>query len=126
MKYPPGSKVTGKITNVTDFGVFVEIEDGVEGLVHVSEISNERIKTPVGQFEVGATVESIIVSINKEEHKVSLSIKRLEEDADKALMREYMGGQTPFSSLGDLLKENLENKAQEMEQSATDKDSEDE
>jgi len=118
MKYPAGSKVSGKITNVTDFGVFVEIEDGVEGLVHVSEISNERIKTPVGQFETGATIDAIIVSINKEEHKVSLSIKRLEEDADKALMREYMGGQTPFSSLGELLKENLENKAQEMESAA--------
>jgi small subunit ribosomal protein S1 len=52
-RYEVGKEITGTVTNVTDFGVFVELEEGIEGLVHVSEISKEKIKTPVGQFEVG-------------------------------------------------------------------------
>jgi small subunit ribosomal protein S1 len=115
-KYPINSRVTGTITNVTDFGVFVELEDGIEGLVHVSEISEEKIKTPVGMFNVGDTIETKVIDVNRKDHKISLSIKRLDEDADQVLVREYLsGGQTPFSSLGDLLKENLENKQKEEE-----------
>ena len=113
-KYPINSRVSGTITNVTDFGVFVELEDGIEGLVHVSEISEEKIKTPVGMFNNGDTIETKVIDVNKKDHKISLSIKRLDEDADQVLVREYLSsGQTPFSSLGDLLKENLENKQKE-------------
>ena len=119
LKYTVNTKVTGTITNVTDFGVFVELEEGVEGLIHVSEISNEKIKTPVGQFEVNNEIEAIVVNINKKERKIGLSIKRMEEDADNALVREYLGGgQTPFSSLGDIFKENLENSGKEVEQAS--------
>ena len=52
-RFPVGSKVKGPITSVTDFGVFVEIEDGIEGLVHVSQISSERVEKPSQLFQVG-------------------------------------------------------------------------
>ncbi len=51
-RYQVGKEITGTVTNVTDFGVFVELEEGIEGLVHVSEIAKEKLKTPVGQFNV--------------------------------------------------------------------------
>jgi small subunit ribosomal protein S1 len=118
-KYKPKSKVTGTITNVTDFGIFVEIEEGIEGLVHVSEISNEKIKTPVGQFQAGQVIEAQVVNVNKKERKIALSMKRIDEDEDKVLVREYLtGGQSPFSRLGEILKENLENKVREKEEKA--------
>jgi small subunit ribosomal protein S1 len=118
-KYKPKSKVTGTVTNVTDFGIFVEVEEGIEGLVHVSEISNEKIKTPVGQFQVGQVIEAQVVSVNKKERKIALSMKRIDDDEDKVLVREYLsGGQSPFSRLGEILKENLENKAREKEEKA--------
>ena len=53
VRYRAGTEITGTITNVTDFGIFVELEEGIEGLVHVSEISKEKVKTPVGKFNVG-------------------------------------------------------------------------
>lgn len=56
-KYPIGSTVEGAITNVTDFGVFVQLEEGIEGLVHVSEISKEKVKTPVETFKVGENLQ---------------------------------------------------------------------
>jgi small subunit ribosomal protein S1 len=116
-KYKPKSKVTGTITNVTDFGIFVEIEEGIEGLVHVSEISNEKIKTPVGQFQVGQVIEAQVLNVNKKERKIALSMKRIDEDEDKVLVREYLNSsQSPFSRLGEMLKENFENKAQEKQE----------
>jgi small subunit ribosomal protein S1 len=127
-KCPAGSRITGTITNVTDFGVFVEIEDGVEGLVHVSEISHEKIKTPVGLFQQGRVIDAQVVNVNKRDRKIGLSIKRLEEDADKVLVREYLTGgeqKGAFSSLGDIIKENLQNKARAMEESASAADNED-
>jgi small subunit ribosomal protein S1 len=120
-KYKPKSKVTGTITNVTDFGIFVEIEEGIEGLVHVSEISNEKIKTPVGQFQVSQVIEAQVLNVNKKERKIALSMKRIEEDEDKVLVREYLSSsQSPFSRLGEIFKENLENKAQEKQEKSRD------
>ena len=66
-RYPTGTEINGIITNITDFGIFVELEEGIEGLVHVSEISKEKIKTPVGQYEVGDTLSTKVMNINTEE-----------------------------------------------------------
>ncbi len=119
-KYPVGSRIHGTVTNATDFGVFVELEEGVEGLIHISEISNEKIATPIGMFQPGGAVDAQVIAINKKDRKIGLSIKRMEEDADKVLVKEYLhSGQAPFSSLGEILRENLENKAREMEQEAS-------
>jgi len=108
-RYPLGTKISGTVTNVTDFGIFVELEEGIEGLVHVSEVSTERIKTPVGQYEVGDEITARVMNVNVEERKIGLSIKRLETDDDKSLLQDYMDHSKPATSaFGELLRENLQ------------------
>ena len=80
-KYPVGTNVEGKITNVTDFGIFVEVEEGIEGLVHVSEISREKVNTPVGMYNVGDTLETKVISVSAKDRKIGLSIKALTDDS---------------------------------------------
>jgi len=76
-KYPPGTVVKGKITGVTDFGVFVEIEDGIEGLVHISELDYEHIDNPAEKFKKGDELEVVVLNIDATDQRVSLSRKRL-------------------------------------------------
>ncbi|MFO7570949.1 MAG: 30S ribosomal protein S1 [Smithellaceae bacterium] len=78
LKYAPGTVVSGKITNFTDFGIFVEIEEGIEGLVHISEISSKRVKTSGELYNVGDTVSAMVKSIDPKTKKIRLSIKDLE------------------------------------------------
>ncbi len=107
-KYPVGSIVTGKVSNVTDFGVFVELEPGVEGLVHVSEISDKKIKTPVGMFETGQEVKAKVVKMEPEARRLGLSIRKLKEDEEKREYSEFAKEQKGGSiTLGALLKESL-------------------
>ncbi|HPV49362.1 MAG TPA: 30S ribosomal protein S1 [Smithellaceae bacterium] len=77
-KYAPGSVVTGKITNFTDFGIFVEIEEGIEGLVHISEISQKRVKSSQELYNVGDIVSAVVKSIDPRSKKIRLSIKEME------------------------------------------------
>ena len=117
INYPLHSKVSGTITNITDFGVFVELEKGIEGLVHISEISEEKIDTPVGMFQKGDPIESLVINMDEKERKIGLSIKRIRGNADQALVREYLtGGRTAFSSLGDFFKESIQANGKESEQ----------
>ncbi len=114
-RYPVGSSVVGTVTNVTDFGLFVEIEEGIEGLVHVSEISKEKIKTPIGLFQEGQELTAKVVNIGKDERKIGLSIKRLEEQDEKTSYYEYMDSpRAATSNLGQLLKEELEGRADNL------------
>jgi small subunit ribosomal protein S1 len=115
VRYRVGSEITGTITNVTDFGIFVELEEGIEGLVHVSEISKEKIKTPVGKFNVGDPITARVMTINSEERRIGLSIKRLEMDRESNILSEYVSsmGQTPTTTFGELLRENLQEKLKE-------------
>lgn len=111
-KYPTGSFVNGVITNVTDFGIFVEIEEGVEGLVHVSEASKEKIKTPVGLFKIGDMISAKVINVAKKERRIGLSIRRAKKDEEQSLMKDYMNSSKEASSnLGDLLREEMENKS---------------
>jgi small subunit ribosomal protein S1 len=110
-RYEVGKEITGTVTNVTDFGVFVELEEGIEGLVHVSEISKEKIKTPVGQFEVGQMLTAKVMNINSDERRIGLSIKRLDMEDDQELLSEYVNNMGPAtSSFGEILRENLQEK----------------
>ncbi|MCK9296440.1 MAG: 30S ribosomal protein S1 [Desulfobulbaceae bacterium] len=110
-KYPVGAMVTGKITNVTDFGIFVEVEEGIEGLVHVSEISKEKVNTPVGMYNVGDTLETKVISVSAKDRKIGLSIKAMSEDSTDMKLEEYKKQQASSgpSTLGDLLKEEFDN-----------------
>lgn len=113
-RYEVGTEITGTVTNVTDFGVFIELEEGIEGLVHVSEISKEKIKTPVGKFNVGDVIKSKVMNINSDERRIGLSIKRLEVEDEKALLTEYVNNMGPAtSSFGEILRENLQEKLSE-------------
>jgi len=76
-RYPVGSIIVGPITNVTDFGLFVEIEEGIEGLVHVSEISKEKIKSPIGQYKAGDRITAKVINISPKDRKIGLSVKKV-------------------------------------------------
>ncbi|MHB8789848.1 MAG: 30S ribosomal protein S1 [Desulfobulbaceae bacterium] len=113
-KYPTGTTVTGTITNVTDFGIFVQLEEGIEGLVHISEISKEKIQTPVGMFNVGDTLQAMVISVSSDDRKIALSVKALEDGG--ASKEEYEQKQKPSSgpaTFGDLLKAAADDKSEE-------------
>jgi len=107
-RYPPGAKVQGKVTSVTDFGVFLEIEEGIEGMIHVSELSKDRVNSPADFTKEGEELTAMVLKVNKKDKKIALSIKSLERTGDYDQVRGYMHSQEVVASnLGDLLKENL-------------------
>ena len=79
-KLAPGSRIQGKVTSVTDFGAFMEVDKGIEGLIHISDISWEKIKHPSQKLKVGDDVEAVVLNIDVEKQKVSLGIKQLQGD----------------------------------------------
>jgi len=91
IKYPVSSKAPGRVVSITDYGAFIEIEKGIEGLVHISEMSwTQHIKHP-GQFvTLGQEVECVILNIDKDHTKLSLSMKRVNEDPWIALSEKYI------------------------------------
>ena len=92
-KYPVGTKVVGKIVSLADYGAFVEIEKGIEGLIHISEMSwTQHIKHPSQVVSMGQMVEAVILSLDKEAKKTSLGIKQLEPDPWLNLMQKYPVG----------------------------------
>jgi small subunit ribosomal protein S1 len=120
--YPTGTIVEGTITNVTDFGVFVQLEEGIEGLIHVSEISKEKVKTPVGMFNVGDTIKAMVINVSADDRKIGLSLKALEDDGDEAGSSDTKKiSQQPSiqssgpSTFGDLLKKAAGDKKEEVE-----------
>ena len=79
-KHGVGARITGTVTSLTDFGAFVEVEKGIEGLVHISDISWEKIKHPSEKLQVGQEVETLVLNIDVDKQKVSLGMKQLEGD----------------------------------------------
>lgn len=92
-KYHPGDKIAGKVRSLTDYGVFVGIEEGVDGMVHKSDLSwSVRVNNPSDLYHKGDDVEAIILSINHDEKKVSLGIKQLWDDPWPSMLTEYPPG----------------------------------
>ena len=92
-QYPEGSKITGKIVSMTNYGAFVEIEPGIEGLVHISEMSWTRhVKNPSEIFSLGDEVEAVVLSIDSEERKISLGSKQLQDDPWDVIEEKYIVG----------------------------------
>lgn len=108
-RHPVGSRITGKVTSVTDFGIFVEIEEGIEGLVHISQLSTERVEKPSTLFQVGKDVEAEVIHIDPREHKMGLSIKALRRSEERAEMEAYLKRERDESrfSFEDILREEL-------------------
>src|SRR5438067_880262 len=112
-KYPIGSRVKGKVTKVADFGAFVEIEPGIEGLVHVSELRDERVENPRDVVKEGDELDVKVIDMDPHERKVALSVKAaLHEGED---YREYMRAQqsSSRSSFGDVFGEKLGRKGRD-------------
>lgn len=111
--YRKGDIVTGKVTNVTDFGAFVELKDGIEGLVHVSEISREKIGKPSDVLKVGDTVSAMVIHVDPQDRRIGLSIKSYKEKMEKAEVERYISNQGPtVHSLGALIQEEIEKRAE--------------
>jgi small subunit ribosomal protein S1 len=92
-RYQVGTRVHGRVRNLTDFGAFIEIEDGVDGLVHVSDISwSRRIKHPSEVLKKGQEIDAVITSIDTENRRLSLSIKDLEPNAWEKFTTEHKPG----------------------------------
>jgi len=83
MKYQPGLKITGKVTKITNFGVFIGLEDGLEGLLHISELSDEKVDNPEQIVKVGEELEVKVLRVDIDERKIGLSRKRLDWAADQ-------------------------------------------
>jgi len=110
IKYKPGTRVTGTITNITDFGVFIELEEGIEGLIHVSELTKEKGGNPLSRFKVEDVIQAKVINLSKDEKKIGLSIKQLEEGDEKDIYKKYMSSsREATSNLGELLKAGIQN-----------------
>ncbi len=111
-RYRKGEVITGKVTNLTDFGAFVELEEGIEGLVHVSEISREKIERPSDVLKVGDSVSAVILHIDPEERRIGLSMKAVADKAEKAEIEKYISNQgPPTSTLGELIQKEMERRS---------------
>jgi small subunit ribosomal protein S1 len=93
-RYPVGTIVRGKVRNITDFGIFVGIEDGIDGLVHISDLSwGQRLRHPSDRFKKGDDVEARVLNIDRDNERFSLGIKQLSEDPWLSVHSRYFLGQ---------------------------------
>lgn len=108
-KYRIGSQYDVKVVKTTDFGVFVELESDIEGLIHISELSTKRVEKPEDVVQVGDTVRAEVISIDKESRKIGLSSKLVKLREQKADVEDYVKKATATSktSLGDLFGDTL-------------------
>jgi len=94
-RYSVGSVVEGRVRNMTDFGAFIEIEEGIDGLVHVSDLSwTKRVKHPSEVLKKGQTVQAVILNIDSSAHRLSLGIKQLQPDAWESYFQNHQVGDT--------------------------------
>ncbi|MBN2227386.1 MAG: 30S ribosomal protein S1 [candidate division Zixibacteria bacterium] len=92
-KYPIGKKVTGRVVSITDYGAFVELEKGVEGLIHISEMSwTQHIKHPSKIMNVNDKIDAVVLSVDRENEKISLGIKQMEPDPWETIEDKYPVG----------------------------------
>ncbi len=112
-RYPVGARVKGRITTVTDFGVFVELEEGIEGLIHVSQLSNDRIDKPQDHFHPGEELEAEVSQIDSKERKIGLSVKALRRSEEREEMESYLQREREGArfSFGDILSNELRQKS---------------
>jgi small subunit ribosomal protein S1 len=114
-RYRKGDVVTGKVTNVTDFGAFVELEEGIEGLVHVSEISREKVEKPSDVLKVGDTVSAMVLHVDSQERRIGLSMKVMKEKVERGEIEKYTSNnESTTPSLGALIREEIERQGGEL------------
>ncbi len=113
-KYPVGEEVSGEITKVAEFGAFVKLEEGIEGLIYSSELSTERVEKPEDVANVGDAVTALITKVDPVEQKISLSIRALTDREQRQTLKKLASQQsaTQTTTLGDLLASKLAEKAE--------------
>lgn len=110
--YPQGAKVKGKITSITDFGAFMELEEGVEGLVHVSQLGLDRGENIKDKFNVGDELEAEVLSVDRAERRISLTTQQGKKRQDKEEYAQYSDQGSSGATFGDLLQQQF-NKTKE-------------
>ncbi len=110
--YPVGCTIKGVITNITDFGLFVEVEEGIEGLVHVSELAGKKGKAPAEGFQEGQEITAKVIHVSAEERRLGLSIKQFRDEEQRKPKEFHAGPQESGQNLGDLLKAAQEGNAE--------------
>jgi small subunit ribosomal protein S1 len=112
-KYPVGDEVSGEITKVAEFGAFVKLEEGIEGLIYSSELSTERVEKPEDVVNVGDAVTALITKVDPIEQKISLSIRALTDREQRQVLKKLASQQatTQTTTLGDLLASKLAEKS---------------
>src|SRR5712692_2387132 len=108
-RYPLNTRIHGKVSSVADFGVFVEIEEGIEGLIHISQLSNERIDKPSSLYKVDDELEALVVQVDPKERRIGLSIKAVKQHEEREEMQAYLKREHEAArfSMEDILKEEL-------------------
>lgn len=107
-KFKKGEIAAGKVTSITDFGIFIELAEGIEGLIRKTEFGSKGESAPRDIFKLGDEVTAEVISVNKKERRIALSIEAFEKSSEKATMQEYMAKQgEKKGTLGDILKNEL-------------------
>ncbi|MEE8474948.1 MAG: 30S ribosomal protein S1 [Myxococcota bacterium] len=114
-RYPAGSEITGAVARVAEFGAFVTLEEGIEGLIYSSELSTERVENPTDVVQVGQEVTALVVKVDPSEQKISLSIRALSNKEQREALKRLavQQSQSQTTTLGDLISEKLAEKADE-------------
>jgi small subunit ribosomal protein S1 len=114
-KYPVGSEVTGEVSSVADFGAFVKLEEGIEGLIYTSELATEKVENPASVVSPGQSVTALVTKVDPVEQKISLSIRALTNKEEREALKRFAAQQaaSQTTTLGDLLKEKLGRKSDE-------------
>ena len=113
-----GQVTKGKVTNVTKFGAFVELEPGIEGLVHISEISHQRVEKAEDALKAGSEIQAVVINVDPRRHKIGLSIKDVERYQTQQARKEPQAAyEDDTSDFGRMLKEGLERRARETNSS---------
>jgi len=107
-KYTPGKRVTGTVTSVADFGLFVELEEGIEGLVHLSELPEHKGESPLSRFQVDDVIQAEVIQVSQKAQRIGLSIRRMDEKSEKDVYNNYINNRKEATSnLGELLRKQL-------------------
>jgi small subunit ribosomal protein S1 len=108
-RYPVNTRIHGKVSSVADFGVFVEIEEGIEGLIHISQLSNERVDKPSSLYKVDDELDALVVQLDAKERRIGLSIKAVKQHEEREEMQAYLKREHEAArfSMEDILKEEL-------------------
>jgi len=116
-RYPVGTEVHGTVTNITEFGVFLKLEEGIDGLVYLSELAKERVEDPRTVVKEGDEATAIVIKVDPKEQKIGLSIKAVHDKEARAALKEAANRQdsSASSTLGDALREKLAQEGRTLE-----------